>query len=96
MKITKIIKLFTLAIVVFFGMFLNCHAEESNNITTLSQIVIDENIDNNFNVNLVFAEKYTENAFIQKLQNRQDYQIVTIFQMHMATEKFNIISTKQN
>ena len=40
---------------------------------TLSKIVIDEEMNNNFNVNLVFEEQFNGNAFLQKRHNGSYY-----------------------
>ncbi|MBQ9246380.1 hypothetical protein IJ182_08960 [bacterium] len=72
MSFNRIFKLFALALFLFFASVLVSLAETLYQ-NTISQVVIEEGTDNNFKLNLVFDEKYTGNAFIQKRENGSFY-----------------------
>ncbi len=68
MKFNPIFKMFTLVLLFIFGTIIPVFAEEIEpNI--LSKIIVEEPVDNNFNVNLIFEEPFIGNAFLQKRYN---------------------------
>ena len=68
MKFNPIFKIFTLVLLFILGIMVPAFADEIEpNI--LSRIIVEEPVDNNFNVNLIFEEKFNGNAFLQKRYN---------------------------
>ena len=75
MKIKKVFKLFLLLSISLLVLSLQSLAEiQYSNV--LSKIIIDENQGQNYDINLVFENKFDGNAFIQKRQNGSYYVFV--------------------
>ncbi len=74
MNLNKLFKIFfivfTCIIVLSFGA--NAQTPELK-VNTLSKVIIDDSFDGNFNVNLIFNEKFKGNAFVQNRQNGSYY-----------------------
>lgn len=74
MNFNKYLKLFILLIFTVIISLPSFSEVQFENI--LSKIIIDEPIDKNFNINLIFEKEFNGNAFIQKRQNGSYYVFV--------------------